>query len=156
VILVDDSIRNNIAFSAPGASAEQVEAAARAAHVMEFTDELPDGLDTRVGERGALLSGGQRQRVAIARALLKDAPVLILDEATSALDSESEHVIQQALLKLLRDRTTLVIAHRLSTIESADRILVLDDGRLVESGTHAELLARGGIYAALHRMQFNV
>jgi subfamily B ATP-binding cassette protein MsbA len=156
VILVDDSIRNNIAFSAPGASAEQVEAAARAAHVMEFTDELPDGLDTRVGERGALLSGGQRQRVAIARAFLKDAPVLILDEATSALDSESEHVIQQALLKLLRDRTTLVIAHRLSTIESADRILVLDDGRLVESGTHAELLARGGIYAALHRMQFNV
>ncbi len=156
VILVDDSIRNNIAFSAPGASAEQVEAAARAAHVMEFTDELPDGLDTRVGERGALLSGGQRQRVAIARALLKDAPVLILDEATSALDSESERVIQQALLELLRDRTTLVIAHRLSTIESADRILVLDDGRLVESGTHAELLARGGIYAALHRMQFNV
>jgi subfamily B ATP-binding cassette protein MsbA len=124
--------------------------------VMEFAQELPQGLDTRVGERGALLSGGQRQRVAIARALLKDAPVLILDEATSALDSESERVIQQALLELLKDRTTLVIAHRLSTIEKADRILVLDDGRLVESGSHADLLQRDGMYAALHRMQFNV
>jgi ATP-binding cassette, subfamily B, bacterial MsbA len=123
---------------------------------MEFAQELPQGLDTRVGERGALLSGGQRQRVAIARALLKDAPVLILDEATSALDSESERVIQQALLELLKDRTTLVIAHRLSTIEKADRILVLDEGRLVESGSHADLLQRDGMYAALHRMQFNV
>jgi len=156
VMLIDDSVRNNIAFSAPEADATAVEAAARAAHVLEFTEDLPDGLDTRVGERGALLSGGQRQRVAIARALLKDAPVLILDEATSALDTESERVIQQALLELLRDRTTLVIAHRLSTIESADRILVMDEGRLVEQGTHAELLARGGVYAALHRMQFNV
>jgi subfamily B ATP-binding cassette protein MsbA len=156
VILVDDSIRNNIAFSAPAATPEQVENAARAAHVMEFAQELPQGLDTRVGERGALLSGGQRQRVAIARALLKDAPVLILDEATSALDSESERVIQQALLELLKDRTTLVIAHRLSTIEKADRILVLDEGRLVESGSHADLLQRDGMYAALHRMQFNV
>ncbi|HSF77333.1 MAG TPA: lipid A export permease/ATP-binding protein MsbA [Steroidobacteraceae bacterium] len=156
VILVDDSIRNNIAFSAPAATPEQVENAAWAAHVMEFAQELPQGLDTRVGERGALLSGGQRQRVAIARALLKDAPVLILDEATSALDSESERVIQQALLELLKDRTTLVIAHRLSTIEKADRILVLDEGRLVESGSHADLLQRDGMYAALHRMQFNV
>ena len=156
VILVDDSIRNNIAFSAPAATPEQVEDAARAAHVMEFAKELPQGLDTRVGERGALLSGGQRQRVAIARALLKDAPVLILDEATSALDSESERVIQQALLELLKDRTTLVIAHRLSTIEKADRILVLDEGRLVESGSHVDLLQRDGMYAALHRMQFNV
>jgi subfamily B ATP-binding cassette protein MsbA len=156
VILVDDSIRNNIAVSRPGATAEQVEQAARAAHVMEFADELPRGLDTRVGERGALLSGGQRQRVAIARALLKDAPVLILDEATSALDSESERVIQQALQELLKDRTTLVIAHRLSTIEKADIILVMDEGRLVERGNHAELLQRGGMYAALHRMQFNV
>jgi subfamily B ATP-binding cassette protein MsbA len=156
VILVDDSIRNNIAFSRPGATDEQVEQAARAAHVMEFAKELPQGLDTRVGERGALLSGGQRQRVAIARALLKGAPVLILDEATSALDSESERVIQQALLELLKDRTTLVIAHRLSTIEKADTILVMDEGRLVERGSHAELLQRDGMYAALHRMQFNV
>jgi len=156
VILLDDTIRNNIAFSAPGATDEQVEQAARAAHVMEFANELPQGLDTRVGERGALLSGGQRQRVAIARALLKDAPVLILDEATSALDSESERVIQQALLELLKDRTTLVIAHRLSTIEKADTILVMDEGRLVERGSHAELLQRDGMYAALHRMQFNV
>jgi subfamily B ATP-binding cassette protein MsbA len=156
VMLVDDSIRNNIAFSTPDAGPAAVEAAARAAHVMEFAADLPDGLDTRVGERGTLLSGGQRQRVSIARALLKDAPVLILDEATSALDTESERAIQQALNELLRDRTTLVIAHRLSTIENADRILVMDDGRLVESGTHGELLARGGVYAALHRMQFNV
>jgi subfamily B ATP-binding cassette protein MsbA len=156
VMLVDDSIRNNIAFSAPAATRDQVENAARAAHVMEFADEFPDGLDTRVGERGAMLSGGQRQRVAIARALLKDAPVLILDEATSALDSESERVVQQALLELLRDRTTLVIAHRLSTIEKADTILVMDEGRLVERGSHQELLQRNGVYAALYRMQFNV
>jgi subfamily B ATP-binding cassette protein MsbA len=156
VMLIDDSVRNNIAFSAPQATPEAVEAAARAAHVMEFVAGLPEGLDTRVGERGALLSGGQRQRVAIARALLKDAPVLILDEATSALDSESERAVQQALEDLLRDRTTLVIAHRLSTIERADLILVMDEGRLVESGTHAELIARGGVYAALHRMQFAV
>jgi subfamily B ATP-binding cassette protein MsbA len=155
VMLVDDSIRNNIAFSAPGASADDVERAARAAHVLEFADELPDGLDTVIGERGALLSGGQRQRVAIARAILKDAPVLILDEATSALDAESEHLVQTALASLLEGRTTLVIAHRLTTIERADRIVVMDAGRIVESGTHAELLAAGGVYAALHRMQFN-
>jgi len=156
VMLIDDTVRNNIAFSALSASSGAVEAAARAAHVLEFTRDLPEGLDTRVGDRGALLSGGQRQRVAIARALLKDAPVLILDEATSALDTESERVIQQALDELLRDRTTLVIAHRLSTIEKADRILVMEEGRLAESGTHADLIARGGVYAALHRMQFNV
>ena len=156
VMLIDDSIRANIAFSAPEAQQQAVEAAAAAAYVLDFARELPEGLDTRIGERGTLLSGGQRQRVAIARALLKNAPVLILDEATSALDSESEHVVQSALTELLRDRTTLVIAHRLSTIERADRIIVLDDGRIVESGTHAALLGQGGVYAALHRMQFNV
>jgi subfamily B ATP-binding cassette protein MsbA len=155
VMLVDDSIRNNISFSAPGASAADVERAARAAHVLEFAAELPEGLDTVIGERGALLSGGQRQRVAIARAILKNAPVLILDEATSALDAESEHLVQTALAGLLEGRTTLVIAHRLTTIERADRIVVMDAGRIVESGTHAELLAAGGVYAALHRMQFN-
>ena len=156
VMLVDDSIRNNIAFSKPGADADSVLRAARASHVLEFAEQLPDGLETAVGERGTLLSGGQRQRVAIGRAILKDSPILILDEATSALDAESEHLVQTALGVLLRGRTTLVIAHRLSTIERADRIIVMDEGRIVESGTHAALLAAGGVYAALHRMQFNV
>ncbi|HEY8265864.1 MAG TPA: lipid A export permease/ATP-binding protein MsbA [Steroidobacteraceae bacterium] len=156
VMLVDDTIANNIAFSAPGADADTVRRAAKAAHVLEFAEELPQGLETPIGDRGMLLSGGQRQRVAIARAILKDAPVLILDEATSALDVESEHLVQTALGELLKGRTTLVIAHRLSTIESADRIIVMDEGRIVESGTHAALIAAGGTYAALHRMQFNV
>jgi subfamily B ATP-binding cassette protein MsbA len=156
VMLVDDSIRNNIAFGARDADAESVLQAARAAHVLEFAEDLPLGLETPIGERGTLLSGGQRQRVAIARAILKNAPVLILDEATSALDAESEHLVQTALAGLLRGRTTLIIAHRLSTIERADRIVVMDEGRIVETGTHAALLAAGGTYAALHRMQFNV
>ena len=121
---------------------------------MEFIHQLPQGLETRVGDRGVLLSGGQRQRIAIARALLKDAPLLILDEATSALDSESERHIQAALQKLMRTRTTLVIAHRLSTVERADRIIVLDQGRILESGRHAELLAHNGHYAMLYHMQF--
>ncbi|MEY4760438.1 MAG: hypothetical protein RLZZ200_294 [Pseudomonadota bacterium] len=155
VMLFNDSIRNNITFGMGDVSEERIEAAARAAHVLEFARDLPQGLDAVVGDRGSLLSGGQRQRVAIARALLKDAPILILDEATSALDTESERHIQSALAELVRGRTTLVIAHRLSTVEQADCIVVMDDGRLVESGTHAELLARGGLYAQLHRLQFD-
>lgn len=154
VVLFNDTIRSNIAFGRD-VPTEQIENAATAAHVMEFVRDLPMGLDTIVGDRGVLLSGGQRQRISIARALLKDAPILILDEATSALDTESERIIQAALEKLMENRTTLVIAHRLSTVEKADRILVMDSGRVVEYGTHKELLAREGAYAALHRMQFN-
>jgi len=154
VVLFNDTIRSNIAFGHP-ATGEQVEAAARAARVLEFAEQLPDGLDSVVGDRGALLSGGQRQRIAIARALLRDTPVLLLDEATSALDTELERQIQEQLEGLMKDRTTLVIAHRLSTVEKADRILVMDGGRIVETGTHAELLARGGQYAVLHRLQFS-
>ncbi|MEM9057228.1 MAG: ATP-binding cassette domain-containing protein, partial [Pseudomonadota bacterium] len=156
ITLFNDTVAGNIAYGAlRGASPEAIREAARAAHVLEFTDKLPNGLDTLVGDRGVLLSGGQRQRIAIARALLKDAPVLILDEATSALDTESERRIKTALDGLMRNRTTLVIAHRLSTVESADRIVVLHQGRIVESGTHSELLAMRGSYAALYEMQFN-
>jgi subfamily B ATP-binding cassette protein MsbA len=155
IVLFDDTIANNIAYGALArAPRAAIEKAAQAAYVAEFAAALPQGLDTRIGERGALLSGGQRQRIAIARALLKDAPVLILDEATSALDTESERRIQAALAELMRGRTTLVIAHRLSTIESADRIVVMRAGEIVETGTHAELLARGGYYSSLYRMQF--
>jgi len=133
---------------------EEIVAAATAAHAMEFIRDLPQGLNTLVGEKGVRLSGGQRQRIAIARAILKNAPILILDEATSALDSESERHVQAALETLMQGRTTLVIAHRLSTIEKADRIVVMQKGKIVETGTHAELLAQGGIYAQLHRIQF--
>jgi subfamily B ATP-binding cassette protein MsbA len=154
-ILFDDSIRHNIAYGEEGAIDEnRLMEAARAAHVLEFVERLPEGLDTRVGERGMLLSGGQRQRIAIARALYKNAPILIFDEATSALDTESERLVQAALQKLMLHRTTLVIAHRLSTVEHADKIVVLAQGRVVESGTHRELLARNGVYAGLYRNQF--
>ena len=153
IVLFNDSIRANLTYGGEY-SEEQIVSAAEAAHVMDFVKDLPDGLDSPVGERGSLLSGGQRQRVAIGRALLKNSPVLILDEATSALDTQSERRIQEALNNLMKDRTTIVIAHRLSTVESADRIIVLDAGRIVESGAHAELLQKGGHYASLYRMQF--
>ncbi|AOV17041.1 lipid A export permease/ATP-binding protein MsbA [Acidihalobacter aeolianus] len=155
VILFNDTIAANIAYGAQGgAPRERIIGAARAAHAWEFIEQLPQGLDTLVGENGVLLSGGQRQRLAIARALLKDAPILILDEATSALDTESERHIQAALDELVKGRTTLVIAHRLSTIENADRIVVMQRGEIVEIGAHRELIALDGIYARLHRMQF--
>ena len=156
IALFDTSIARNIAYGGlAGASEAAIVAAAEAANAMEFIRQLPEGIHSRVGEGGALLSGGQRQRIAIARALLKDAPILILDEATSALDSESERLIQDALKRLMRERTVLVIAHRLSTIEHADQIVVLDRGRIVEQGTHPALLARDSHYATLHRMQFS-
>jgi subfamily B ATP-binding cassette protein MsbA len=156
VVLFNDSILSNLAYGElKKHSREELLQAAEAAHVLAFTEELPDGLDTMVGDRGVLLSGGQRQRIAIGRALLKNAPVLILDEATSSLDTKSERRIQQALNELMKNRTTLVIAHRLSTVERADRIIVLDKGQVVESGTHKELLDCDGQYATLYRMQFS-
>ena len=156
VVLFNDTIANNLAYGAlKGKTDAEIRAAAEAAYLLDYVDELPDGFDTMVGDRGVLLSGGQRQRIAIGRALLKDAPILILDEATSSLDSQSERRIQDALSVLMKNRTTLVIAHRLSTVEKADRIVVIDAGRIVESGTHGELLERGGHYAALYRMQFS-
>jgi ATP-binding cassette subfamily B protein len=148
------SARENIRFGRPDATDAEVERAAELAHAAEFIRRLPEGFETALGERGVTLSGGQRQRIAIARAILRDAPLLLLDEATSALDAESETLVQTALEELMRHRTTLVIAHRLATVLSCDRILVMDQGRIVEQGTHAELVAANGLYARLARLQF--
>ena len=154
-VLFDESVRANIAYGRIGASDDDIEVAARAAGASRFIEELPDGYDTIIGEHGVRLSGGQRQRLSIARAMLKDAPILLLDEATSALDTESERQVQDALRSLMQGRTTLVIAHRLSTVQEANRIYVLEDGRLAESGTHRSLLAAKGVYARLHAVQFS-
>jgi subfamily B ATP-binding cassette protein MsbA len=153
-ILFNDSVRANIAYCQPGISAEAVARAARAAFAHEFIEALPEGYDTMLGERGLRLSGGQRQRIAIARALLKNAPILILDEATSNLDVRSDRYVQDALVNLMERRTTVIIAHRLSTIQSADMIVVIDAGRVVEQGTHDQLLARMGAYQRLYAMHF--
>ncbi|MGL4395985.1 MAG: ABC transporter transmembrane domain-containing protein [Hyphomicrobium sp.] len=154
VALFADTIAENIGYGSPGASRRDIEAAATAAQAKGFISALPDGFDTRLGERGVTLSGGQRQRIAIARAILRNAPILLLDEATSALDAESEGQVQKALEAAMHDRTTIVIAHRLATVQRADRILVMDGGRIIEAGTHAELKRRGGLYARLADLQF--
>jgi subfamily B ATP-binding cassette protein MsbA len=151
--LFDDTVAANISYGRPGASLDAIVAAAHAAAAHDFITTLPQGFDTVLGENGVRLSGGQRQRLAIARAMLKDAPILLLDEATSALDAESERQVQEALRRLMRGRTTLLVAHRLSTVQSADEIHVLEDGRIVETGSHQSLLARGGAYARLHALQ---
>jgi ATP-binding cassette subfamily B protein len=153
-VIFSGTILDNIRYGRPGASDEQAYAAARAANVEEFVLRLPEGYASAVGERGVRLSGGQRQRIAIARAILKDAPLLLLDEATSSLDAESERVVQDALDTAMRGRTTIVIAHRLATVQRADRIFVMDHGRIIEQGRHAELIARGALYARLAALQF--
>ncbi|MEO0357740.1 MAG: ATP-binding cassette domain-containing protein, partial [Pseudomonadota bacterium] len=155
-VIFGTSALENIRFGRPQATLDQVIAAAKAASAHGFISDLPDGYDTFVGERGVMLSGGQKQRIAIARAILRDAPILLLDEATSALDAESEAAVQQAITALAEDRTTLVVAHRLATVKQADRILVFDGGRIVATGTHADLVAQGGLYARLARLQFTV
>jgi subfamily B ATP-binding cassette protein MsbA len=153
-VLLNDTVKANIAYGSPGATAAQIGDAAEAANADAFIVTLPQGYDTVLGERGTRLSGGQRQRIAIARALLRDPPILILDEATSALDTESERLVQQAIERLMQDRTVLVIAHRLATVRDADEIVVLDAGRVVQRGSHEELLRTGGLYRRLYDLQF--
>jgi subfamily B ATP-binding cassette protein MsbA len=153
-VILNDTVRANIAYGRPDAGAADIEAAARAANAHEFIAQLPSGYDTLLGERGTRLSGGQRQRIAIARALLRDPPILLLDEATSALDTESERLVQDAIDRLMQDRTVLVVAHRLATVLDADEILVLDAGRIVERGSHTALIAEGGLYRRLYELQF--
>ena len=148
------SARENIRFGRLDATDAEVEAAAEAAHALDFLQALPEGLETYVGERGVMLSGGQKQRIAIARAILRDAPILLLDEATSALDAQSERAVQSAVDRLSQDRTTLIVAHRLATVKKADRIVVFDGGEIVAQGTHEELVAQGGLYARLAKLQF--
>ncbi len=150
-ILFDESVADNIALGRPGASRAEIETAAKNAAAHDFIIDMPQGYETRVGEGGLKLSGGQRQRIAIARAMLRGAPILLLDEATSALDTESERQVQEALSRLMRGRTTIVVAHRLSTVLDADRIYVMDRGRVVESGDHSTLMAQGGLYASLYQ-----
>ena len=152
-IIFAESVIDNIRYGSPSATDEQVRAAARSALASTFIEQLPQGYNTLLGERGVMLSGGQRQRIAIARAMLKNAPILLLDEATSALDQESEKLVQTAIERVMRGRTTLVIAHRLATVINADRILVIDGGRLVEEGTHASLINAGGVYSRLAGLQ---
>jgi len=154
VVLFNDTVRSNIAYGYDDMDQERLETIAKAANAHDFIMQLPQGYDTMVGERGVILSGGQRQRLSLARALLKDAPILILDEATSSLDTESEHLVQQAIERLMQGRTVLVIAHRLSTIRHADVIVVLDEGGILQQGNHEALLAEGGLYAELYHMQF--
>jgi ATP-binding cassette, subfamily B, bacterial MsbA len=153
-VLFNDTVRNNIAYGQPDVPMERIEAAAKAARAHDFIKRLPEGYDTQIGERGTRLSGGERQRLAIARALVKDAPILVLDEATSSLDTESEAQVQAALATLMSERTVLVIAHRLSTVRRADRIAVMEHGRITDMGTHEELLTRGGTYSRLYQLQF--
>jgi ATP-binding cassette, subfamily B, bacterial MsbA len=154
--LFSGTVRENVAYANPGATEQEVVAAARAAHAIEFIERLPNGLDTRVGERGVKLSGGQRQRLAIARVFLKDPAVVVLDEATSSLDSESERLIEEAMVELLRGRSTLIIAHRLSTVRRADRVVVLDQGRVVETGSHDTLVGANGLYAKLYKSSYQL
>ncbi len=154
VLLFNETIRDNILMGRPDATEEEMVAAAKHAHAHDFILEKHSGYDTVIGERGAQLSGGQRQRIAIARAILRNAPILVLDEATSALDTESERAVQAALDELMQGKTTICIAHRLSTVQNADQIVVLSEGRIVEQGTHGELLARGGTYKHLYDLQF--
>ena len=153
-ILFNDTVRNNIGYGSPNCTDRDIRQAAEAAFALEFIEALPKGFDTVIGESGTRLSGGQRQRVSIARAILKDAPILVLDEATSALDTESERKVQKALDNLMKNRTTIVIAHRLSTIKNADRIIVMQEGHLVEEGTHEGLLEQHGVYEGLYTMQY--